>query len=234
MAVRASAPYARAIFSRLNQMTAGLRRQILSYPGNLILIAILWGGSFACVDGFVSPRVVNAVSLSFLILRAIGFFHGLFLVAALVVGAILLLRRKWFSALCYFSVGCILWLSIVAALALKGDRFAFPGGPHREIADIYHRRLAEFSPINQNPRLVFLDRECHPPNGCYCWVLVDPAHTSGADKEMGDWHRPSASIFPQNTLPVDFAIVNVKRLNENVYSVLGCSTDQRGLFPLTH
>jgi hypothetical protein len=215
-------------------MKGRFRRQILSYPGNLILIGILWGGSYACVDGFISPRIVDAVSLPFHILRVIDLFQSLFLIAAIFGTAILLLRRKWLSASCYFSVGCILWLSIVAALALKGDRFVFSGGPHREIADIYHQRLAEFSSVKQSPRLVSLDRECHPPNGCYCWVLMDPNHTTGADKDVGGWQRPSAPIFPPDTFPIDFAIVNVKRLNDNVYSVLGCSTDQRGLFPLTH
>jgi hypothetical protein len=215
-------------------MRASLRRLVLSYPSNLIFVAVLWGIAFACVDGIVSPRVINGASLPFHLLRIIDLFHGLFLLGALVVSAILLLRRQWLSALCFFSVGCLLWVSIIASLAVKGDRFVFSGGPHREIADIYNHRPAEFSPTNQIPRLVFLDSECHPPRGCHCWVLVDPAHASDADKGASGWHRPSASIFPQNTLPAEFAIINVKRLDAAAYSVLGCSTDQRGWLPLTH
>jgi hypothetical protein len=120
-----------------------------------------------------------------------------------------------------------------ASLALKGDRFTFTAGPHSEISAIYSQRRLEFEQLVVTPRLIDLDHQCHPPSCCACWIVVDPKHTSGVEKEIGGWHRPDpASIFPVGAIPLQFEIVDVRRIDANAYSVLECSADWRALKPV--
>jgi hypothetical protein len=73
----------------------------------------------------------------------------------------------------------------------------------------------------------------HPPNACGCWIAIDPEGAGGVEKEINGWHRQPASIFPVNTFPRKFEIVNVRRLDAKAYSVLGCQVvDLTALKPL--
>jgi hypothetical protein len=149
----------------------------------------------------------------------------LLLFILLLNNVVYLFNRRWRSALYYFIVLCIGVASILLSLALKDDRFMFVAKSHDEITGIYNQRRSEFDPNDLTPRLVPLDSQCRPPSGCECWLVVDPAHSSGVENEIGGWHRPTASIFPTNTAPEHFAIVNVKRLDSGDFSVLGCDVD---------
>jgi hypothetical protein len=193
----------------------------------------MWGLLFALIDGIAFPTVRDAAS-PFQILGLFMVFHVLFLFVMLIGSTVLLLRLKWLSAVCYFASASILVASSLAALALKGDRFAFTAGPHREIADIYYQRRSEFAVPSPDPRFFALKSQCRPPSGCECWVLVDLAHTSGVEREIGGWRRAQASIFIDWDAvgPKDFAIVNVKQIDSNAYSILGCSADWTALKPL--
>src|SRR5215831_18030277 len=69
-----------------------------------------------------------------------------------------------------------------------------------------------------------------PPRWCECWILWDPARASGAEKEIGGWHRPTASIFPPDS--GHFAIVTVRQLDADAYSVLSCGVDWTSFKPV--
>ena|ERR1700733_539404 len=209
-----------------------LRRFLFQYPAIIIVIAFFWGTLAALIDGiflnqtFASPRVAIDA------LVAIVAMYRLFCIAALGGAIILLFRRKVLHALCYFIAAYTIPLSMFASAALRQDRFVFTSLPHREIARIYNEQKIKSRSNESRPLLIGLDETCHPPGGCECWVVLDPSRTSGVEKEVGGWHRPTAAIFPIDTFPRHFAIVDVRRLDPDDYSVLGCSADWRALVPL--
>jgi hypothetical protein len=190
-----------------------------------LIAAVVAGILFSVVDGVISPHFKDSQSWAF---EVTGFVRVALMIswaAALVVSAASLLRRKWLAALCYFFAVCVGIVSLFASAALRDDRFTFPQWSHREIADFYNERRSEFGQANSGPRLIPLGDRCHPPSGCECWVLVDPARTSGVEQDVGGWRRPTSTIFPVGTPAEQFATVNVKPLGSDGYSVLGCDMD---------
>jgi len=118
--------------------------------------------------------------------------------------------------------------------ALAYDPFFYRVSPLSDIAEIYNQRRSEFTPqvVNTSPRLFALGEECRPPSGCACWLLLDPQHASDVERELGQgWHRPVASVFPQDEQPPAFTIVYVRQIDPNAYAVLGCSLDWTALRP---
>jgi hypothetical protein len=207
-------------------------RKIL--PSHSVTLALLTAAAIALhlfLNVVISPHVKDAVSLPFNLLAAAELIFYLLIYAFFFAGAILLLSRKLFSSVCYLAAGAAAYASCFAAAALKDDRLTFPSGSHHEIASIYHRNEVNFDINNPTPRLFFFDEQCHPPNGCGCWILIDSGHRSLAENDLGGWRRPTAPIFPPDTLPVRFAIVNVRTLDSSAYSVLGCGMDIRQLIP---
>jgi hypothetical protein len=201
-------------------MEFALRRIVLSYPTNIVAAAITWGVAFALVEGLLSPHIKDGTSAEALFL-IIDLLNGALLFVGLIGAVILLFRRKWRSALCYLSVACVLYASMMASSALQGgDRFFYTSGPHREIAEIYQMRRSELAPDKQ--QFFSLEQACRPPGGCDCWLLWDPNHSSHVETDIGGWHRPYTPFFPQDS---GFAIVDVRRIDSNAYSVLGCSVD---------
>jgi hypothetical protein len=201
-----------------------LRRVIFSRNAKVIYLGLLIGVSYVAIDAGILPRIKDGTSpLQSLGLIAVICF--LFSVSMLICGAVLLLKQRWISALCFLIAGFMGPGSQYVSLALKGDRFTFTAGPHNDIAAIYLSRQSDFEQNNVSPRLFELGHECDPPSGCQCWIVVDRAHTSGVEREIGRWHRPAASIFPMDTFSRHFEIVNVRRLDADAYSVLGCEMD---------
>jgi hypothetical protein len=198
----------------------------------IILISILLSAVFITADGIILPHVKYGASPLFETLQFVSFACLAALMSGLVWSAACLLRRRWSSSLCYFVAALLAPASMYASLALKGDRFTFTNGPHREIAEIYNGRRSEFARMGPSPNLIDIGNQCHPPNGCGCWIVVDPMHASGIDEEIRGWHRPNASIFPMYTYPRNFEIVNVRRLDGDAYSVLGCEADFTALKPV--
>jgi hypothetical protein len=177
------------------------------------------------LEVLAGPRVKDSTSPLFSVIAATELFYVLFAYSLLIVGVVLLLRRKLFMSVCYLAAGALGYMSFYAVAALKGDRLTFPAGAHREIAAIYERRDVDFEINNASPHLVSLGEQCHPPDGCGCWVLIDPGHTTGVENDRGGWRRPTASIFITERLPMPFAIANVRVLDSAAYSVLGCNLD---------
>jgi hypothetical protein len=177
------------------------------------------------LEVFAGPRVNDSTSPLFSVIAAIELFYVLFTYLLLIVGAVLLLRRKLFLAVCYLAAGTVGYMSFYAVAVLKDDRLILPGGAHRGIAAIYERRDVDFGIRNPSPHLISLGEQCHPPGGCGCWVLIDPGHTGGVEDDRSGWRRPTASIFLPVPIPDRFAIVNVGVLDSSAYSVLGCNMD---------
>jgi hypothetical protein len=188
--------------------------QIFRYPTNIVLAASAWGGASALIDGFVIPQIKDGSSALLQILD-IFVVTGSLLILVLWVGCVILLfRMKWKHALAYFVAGCVLCVSAVAPSALEGDRLA---GAHREIAEIYALRRSGFAPDKQ--QFFNLGETCHPPGECNCWLLWDPNHSSPIDADLGRWHTPMTNFFLQDS---GFEIVDVRRIDSNAISVLGC------------
>jgi hypothetical protein len=164
--------------------------------------------------GFVPPTVWGRVPGEIFLLLILPY------VGAFVIGVALLFQRKILSATCLIGVAYSVLLPTYAVDAIRGDRTHFTDGPHREIAAIYHQRHSDF--VSPGPRLVPLDNRCHPPNWCTCWVFWDPARTGEVEKDLGRWHEPKSSAFPTGTLPIEFELVDVRRLDADAYSVLAC------------
>jgi hypothetical protein len=112
------------------------------------------------------------------------------------------------------------------------SRFSFPELAHDDIVEIYKQRRPLMSLPRQGigdiPGLIALGDECRPPGGCECWIaLGSKARDRGIDKEVDrDWHPPRSEFFPSSR-PSYFAIVHVRRIDADAYSVLGCYMDLR-------
>jgi hypothetical protein len=217
---------------RLNDTRKVIVRKIL--PAHSVALGFVTAAATALhllLNVVVSPRVKDATSLQFNIIGTLELAFFLFIYALLIAGVVLLLRRKLFLSVCYLTACATTYASCFVAAALKDDRLTFPSGSHREIASIYHRQEANFDGNNRTPRLVFLDQQCHPPNGCECWVVIDPDRRSTVENDVGGWRRPTAAMFPSDTLPVHFAMVNIRVLDSSAYSVLGCDMYVRPWIP---
>jgi len=194
---------------------------------------IIWAVTFALVDGYVSPREKYAFSLASEALALFDLVHVLLLYTLAIGAMYLLFRRKFFAALPLIFGACALYIASYAAAGLRGDRFVFTAVVHRQIVDIYNNRPTEFQVAGQTPYLFSLGDRCDPPapDVCGCWVLVDRSHSNETKREIGGWHRPAAIIFSHISIPINLAIVDVKAINADAYSILGCSMDLRSLIP---
>jgi hypothetical protein len=219
-------------------MASSLLRVILLRPTRIVVLAVLGGVLFIWIDKFWLRQVVRQFSSldQFLRVALLLFFPTLFVVA-LAKGVYFLFKRDKFAAQCNFGAACIVGTLFVLSRAIAFDPFSYKVGPHSDIAEIYNQRRSEFNPstpqvVNSSPRLFALSEQCRPPNGCGCWLLLDPQHTSDVERALGQgWHRPTASIFPQDEQPPAFTIVYVRQIDPNAYAVLGCSLDWTALRP---
>jgi len=94
---------------------------------------------------------------------------------------------------------------------------------HMVIERDYRDHKRQLDHIDLFPRLI--SNECHLPDLCVCWLLLDPANTSGAASDIGDWHTPKADFFRPPLR--NFAMVSVRRIDSRAYSVLACFDDWR-------
>jgi hypothetical protein len=206
---------------RLYGMMKLMRKIFPSHAVTLGFVTAAVIALYIFVRVIVEPRFKDALSLEANVVATIKLAFVLFLCGLLIAGVVLLLRRRLFLSMCYLAACAATFASDFAVASLKDNRLVFPSRSHREIADIYLRQAVDFDATNRTPHLVFLNEQCHPPNGCECYVLMDPDHRSGVENELGGWRRPTIPIFP-DTLPVRFEIVHVKALDASAYSVLGC------------
>ena len=206
-------------------MKLSMRKILPSHPVTLGFVTAAAIALNLVVSVIVSPRFKDALSLENRLITQFEIAFALFFYGLLVAVVVLLLRRKLFLSMCYLAAFAATYASCFAVASLNDDRLVFPSRSHREIANIYQRREADFDATNRTPHRVFLDEQCHPPGGCGCWVLIDPDHRSGVENDVGGWRRPTSPMLPLNLLPVRFALVHVRALDASAYSVLGCGID---------
>ena len=202
-----------------------------SHPGALGFVTVAATTLHLFLNVIVLPRAKDATSFQFSVVTLAELAFYLFIYALLISTAVLLSHNKLLLFVCYLAAFATTYASCFVAAAVKNDRLIFPSGSHREIAGIYQRQDMDFDVNNRTPHLVLLDEQCHPPNGCECWILIDPDHRSAVENDLGGWRQPTASIFPPDMLPISFAIVNVRVLDSSAYSVLGCTMDLRRWIP---
>jgi hypothetical protein len=218
---------------RLADLLQGVTGRAVRREERILLISLVVSAACVVVDGILLPRIHDASSFLFQMLELLDAVFLLGLLSGLIWTVVCLIRRKWLSASCYVITAMLAPASMYASAVLQDDLFPVPSPSHQEIAAIYQQRQSELERSPVVPRLVPLGDACHPPSGCGCWIVLDPAHTSGAEKEIGGWHRPAdSSIFPLGALPEDFAIVNVQRLGPKAYSAIGCDVDWSALKPV--
>jgi hypothetical protein len=214
-------------------MKSVLRRVAFSHPVGVVFAGILWGALFVMIGLYATRDETNGLNVIGRVPGQITIVYELFFLASFVVGIVLLFKREFLIAACYLFISFAGDVPICALQWLKGDRFVFTSGPHGELGEIYAQRRSEFTSMaSSSPRLIALDNQCHPPADCECWIVLDPTHTSGIEQDIGGWHAPKSLILPVNTLPPHFAIVDVRRLDEDAYSVLGCGIDCRSWNPV--
>jgi hypothetical protein len=196
------------------------------HPTNVFFAGVLWGALFIAIGLYETRYVTNGMDILGHVPAEIILVYALFFAAALVAGFIFLLMGRFFAALCYIVTGCMMYEPFHALEWLKGDRRFVTSGPHGKIVDIYNRRRSEFtSGADSGPRLVALNDQCGPPKECLCWIVLDPRHTSGIEQDIGGWHQPKASIVSSDDWAEPFAIVDVRRINADAYSLLSCYID---------
>jgi hypothetical protein len=211
-------------------MTPAFPKRIFSHPVRNIVLAIVGGLFLILFEALLSRGLIREFNfLEYFGLYVMAIYFCWFFVA-LGQGAVALLNCRYLAMRLHVAIASIIAICIVTSIVVSGDRSRILQGPHGEIAEIYKRRKLEFDQNtsqveNSSPRLVRLDQQCRPPQDCECWILLDPAHTSGVEKDIGGWHRPKASVFPQNGIQVRFALVAVRQINSDSYSVLGCPID---------
>jgi hypothetical protein len=193
------------------------------HPTNVFFAGVLWGALFVAIGLYETRYVTHGLLVLGHVPSWIGLACVLFFAIVFVAGIVFLLTARFFAAFCYLATGCMMYVPLYALEWLKGDRFTFTSGPHSEIADIYVRRQSEFtSQADLGPRLVALNNQCNLPYDCQCWIALDPGHTSGVEQDIGGWHRPRASLVASDNWAEPFAIIDVKRLDADTYSVLSC------------
>ncbi len=200
-------------------------RQLFGSSGAwfIVVLALVWVVIFIFLEGFGVRFINDGRGIPAAFLDTLVSFHDMLIIFSLIIGPVLLLRRKWTVGFSLIGVACLLYVSQIASLALSGDDFLFTAASHRENAKIYAEQRSGFAVDKE--QFFDLAEACHPPGTCKCWLLFDPNHASGAEADVGRWHPPRSGFFPEDA---GFSIVDVRKIDQSTYSVIGCSMDLRG------
>jgi hypothetical protein len=223
-------------------------RQTLLHSAVVLLIAILAGVVHVFIENDLRlpdfiltllpkiglyPRVLRSIDEAYLWFFTFG---------GLIATIVFLFRARFILVLSYLVLTASVLVATQVSVVLTGSRFSFPGKAHDEIVEIYRQRqpttglsrpvfnfhFQQKFDLGDIPGLVALGEECHPPYLCECWIAWGPALNRGIDKEVDrDWHAPRSALFPAVARPEHFAIVHVRRIDADAYSVIGCAIDLR-------
>jgi hypothetical protein len=222
-------------------------RQTLLHSALVVLIAILSGVVHVFIENDLrlpDPilKLLPGMGLYPSVLRSINATYlWLFTFGGLIATIVFLFRARFVVALSYLLLTASVFVASHVSVVLKGSRFSFPEKSHDKIVEIYRQRRPttglsrpvfnfhsqqKFN-LGDIPDLVALGEECHPPYLCECWIAWGPALNRGIDKEVDrDWHAPRSALFPASR-PEYFAIVHVRPIDADAYSVIGCAMDLR-------
>jgi hypothetical protein len=181
------------------------------------------GVLYFIADGILLPREL-ASGWSEEATSWIVVIYGILLIACLLATIVCLARRRFWRAWRYFTAFAIAWLSGQAAHLLAKT---LDDEQHAQIAAIYRQSrngLIDSALAGQSSagRLVPLGDRCHPSIWCTCWIVLDPGHASGVEADLGDWHSPRSSFFPNDIPPFASSRIDVRRIDADTFSVLAC------------
>ena len=222
-------------------------RGTLLHSAVVVLISILAGVAHVVFQNDLRLpdailRILPKIGLYPSLLRSINATYlWLFTFGGLIATIVFLFRARFIVSVSYLVLTASVFVASHFSVVLKGSQFSFPEKAHDEIVEIYRQRRPttglsrpvfnfhsqqKFN-LGDIPGLVALGEECHPPNLCECWIAWGPALNRGIDKEVDrDWHAPRSALFPA-ARPEYFAIVHVRPIDADAYSVIGCAIDLR-------
>jgi hypothetical protein len=214
-------------------MKSILWKLLFTHPTNILFAGALWGALFLSIGLYASRGVTDGQGVHGYVPAEIGIIDGLLQLAVFITSIVFVFRRRFLAAACYF-VTAYMWSAPTDALRwLKGDRYFFTGGPHGEIGEIYNGLRPEFAlGPGSSLAIVSLGDQCHPPQDYECWIVYDPAHTSGIEHDIGSWHSPVSPLLATGMPDIDFVIVDVKQLDRDAYSVLTGAVDWGAFKPV--
>lgn len=192
-------------------------------PAIIVPISIALGILLVCVDMLNIPPAPFLTAITALVL---AFF------LTVIASIVSLVRLRFSSFASYLASACIGYASIIGGIyakqAVRADRFEFSGPVHAEIAEIFrqHQNVNELLRLDvryANFGLISLGEKCHPPSDCECWIAQGQARDLGIEREVDGWHEPISAAFPKHTSPAYFAVVSVRRIERDTYSVIGCT-----------
>jgi hypothetical protein len=205
-------------------------RVAISSPVNLITCAII-AAIFVMIATAPKPSMVlvgdkprEALAVAALVFMPL---FGLYLLIRFAVA----IFSKWRDAL-FFA--CALWALIMPMVVgiITNNRYGYrdDDAKHALMAMIYDRELKQLpSSKAQETKLIDLGMSsCYPSyTGRQCWlVYVRPQSSDDLDiaQDIGNWHPiKSNTLFSLLPRWVEYGKVDVRRVNEGVYSVLGTS-----------
>lgn len=207
------------------------RRRTVFHSASILLIAILAGTLFVFIENdlrLLDPvlRLLPRLGLYPSVLRRIAeYYLLLFAFGGPIASIVFLIRARFLLALSYLALTASVFVATQVAVVLKGSRFSFPDKVHDDIVEIYRQRRPLISlprpGFGEIPGLTYLHEACNPPYGCECWIAWGPALDRGIDKDVDrDWHAPRSAQLPG-------AIVHVRQIDADAYSVIGCEVDLR-------
>jgi hypothetical protein len=209
-------------------------RIAISSPVNLITCAIV-AGIFVMIATAPMPSMVyvgdkprEALAVAAILLIPL---FGLYLLIRLAVA----IFRKWREAL-FFA--CALWALLMPIVIgiVANNRYSYrdDDAKHALMAMINKLDL-KLPPSSKTEVTKLIDlglSSCYPPyTGRQCWlVYVKPQSSDDFDiaQDVGNWHPiKSNTLFSLLPRWVEYGEVDVRRVNESVYSVLAKSYEGR-------
>jgi hypothetical protein len=206
---------------------------LFTHPTYILFAGSLWGALFLSIGLYATRGVTDGQIILGHVPIGIKIIDDLLQAGVFLASVVFLFRRRLLAAACYFVTAYAWSVPSDALLWLKGDRYAFTSGPHGEIAETYNSLRPEFAlGPGSSLAIVSLGKQCHPPTDYECWIVYDPAHTSGIEHDIGRWHKPNSPVLAASMPDRYFAIVDVKQLDRDAYSVLSSPVDWGALKPV--
>jgi hypothetical protein len=214
------------------------------------IITALSGISFA-IALFIMCNIYEEVRTSDAIgpvLLYAGWVAFVFEYSFLFIAASYLMRGYLRSSIAYAFSVIFLFCAPTLKDFVSGDPFCLPQPMHDTIRAAYAEnrsnliredserpRAIHHGIMTILPRTVLVDEgKCHPPSGCSCWIIWDPAHISEVEKDVSGWLTPGwltpkAGLLSASSTQTDFRIAHIRPIDSNAYSAIGCVLDWRAL-----
>jgi hypothetical protein len=165
------------------------------------------------------PREVLSV-VAFLFMP----LFGLYLLIRLAVA----LFGKWRDALFFAcAVWALLMPIVIGVFIEKRYGYGDDDAKHALVLKLYELDMKGIQgTVDSLPRLIDLGESCYPPyQGRHCWiVIVKPQSQDDLDiaQDVGNWHSlKSDTLLGLMPAYIKYGKIDIRRINESAYSVLG-------------